>query len=92
MGASRTKCIVDDCEHLVRAHQHIIVPEPQHLIAKLMQPLRPCNVTRGIEVLTAIDFDDQLGFETGEIHDVRTDRKLTPKPKTSKLPAPQMMP
>ena len=57
-----------------------------------MQSLRPCDVPGGIEVLAAIDLDDQLGFDAGEIHDVRTDRKLTSKPVAKKLPAPQMMP
>jgi len=53
---------------------------------------RARNVARGVEVLTAIDFDDQLGFEAGEIHDVRTNLKLTSKPVAKKLSAPQMMP
>jgi len=80
MGAIRAKSLVDRCKHLVRVHQHVVVPEPQHSIAIFMQALRAFNVTLGVEVLTAIDFDDQLGFEAREIHDVRTDRKLTPKP------------
>lgn len=92
MGACRAECFVDNCKHVVRAHQHIVIPEPQHLKAMFMQPLRARNVARGVEVLTAIDFDDQLGFEAGEIHDVRTNRKLTSKPVAKKLSAPQMMP
>jgi len=57
-----------------------------------MQPLRARNVTRGIEVLASVDFDDQIDFEAGEIHDVRADRKLTSETVTKKLSTPQMMP
>ena len=92
MGACSDECFVDNCKHLVRAYQHIVIPEPQHLEARFMQPLRARNVTRGIKVLASVDFDDQIGFEAGEIHDVRADRKLTSETVTKKLSTPQMMP
>ncbi len=92
MGADRAKGVMNGRQHLLRAYQHIVVPEPQHATAVFMQPLRARNVARGIEVLTAIDFNNQLGFEASKIHNIWTDRKLTPKPETKKLSTPQIMP
>jgi len=92
MGACRTERVMNSCKHLVRAYQHVVIPEPQHLIAMFVQPLRARNISCGIEVLAAVDFDDQFGFEASEIGNVGANRKLTPKPKATKLPPPQMMP
>src|SRR5690348_15909218 len=92
MGAGRAKSLVNDRKHLLCAHQHVVIPEAQHTVAAFMQAIRTRDVTRGVEVLTAVHFDDQLGFEAREIHDIWTDRKLAPKSGAKKLPAPQMMP
>jgi hypothetical protein len=43
-------------------------------------------------MLTAIDLDDNFGLMTGEVSEVRTDRRLTPKVVPLKRRLPQMLP
>jgi hypothetical protein len=43
-------------------------------------------------MLTAIDLDDNFGLMTGEVSEVRTNRRLTPKVVPLKRRLPQMLP
>ena len=73
--------------------QHIIVPEPQHRESQRFQPRGARIIPRdGVQVLRAIDFDDQLPLEAHEIDDVIPDRLLAPEFQATESRGAQMPP
>ncbi len=54
-----------------------MIPDPQNTIGRLFQDQGPTRVVRrGVSVLAAVEFDDQLGFEAGKVREVAVDRRL----------------
>jgi len=71
--------------------QYVVVPEPQNLPAFLTQErIAPVVIAR-LGMLSAIGFDNQAGFWTGKIDDVRCDDELTAETKPQ-LPIAQDLP
>jgi hypothetical protein len=73
---------VDRVENAVEIGGDLPVPKPQDAIALGLQPLLSCPIFSGdivSAVLSAIQFDDQLRREAGEVGDVRADRDLLAK-------------
>jgi hypothetical protein len=62
--------------------ERILVPDPDHTIAALLQPYLALRVTNGdgrMTVDAAVDLDDQARFVADEVDDVRTERGLAAK-------------
>jgi hypothetical protein len=85
---------LEDClHHRICARQDIVIPEAQNLKPLLLKEGITSRVVRcGLNMLAAVDLDDQLGFEAGEICDVRTDRNLPPEADIQELLAAQAPP
>ena len=67
----------DRLHHPIQVLDHLAVPEPDDLKSARLEHLRPLGVVIGlIKVLSAVEFDDQLGVDAGEIGDVAVNRKL----------------
>ena len=93
MGAMRAQGIEDYFQHRCGLFEYLVVPESQHskaLQLDIAVTIRIIRVT--LEVLSAIELDDQVGFETGEVDDVASDRELPAKAISSKLTAPEVSP
>jgi len=87
--------IPDRLNHLVGASEHIVVPEAKYGIAIPIQKGRSAIITRQsfwLVVLTAINLNNELPFETSKVDDVGTDAvlpaEMNAKPVTAK-PAPE---
>ena len=66
--------------HRLWIPQHLIIPEAQHAISKLVQDPRPSRILCPLpHVLSAIDLDDKACLRTAEIHDEASDRMLLSK-------------
>ena len=63
-------------QHFGLPQKHIVIPKPQHAPSLLAQITR-ARVITGDGVLTAIQLDNELRFETYEISDVGADRMVT---------------
>jgi hypothetical protein len=72
--------------------QNVVVPEMQDAIIVHDQPLVTNGVVLAFRVLPAINFDDEAGFATNKIDDVRTDRLLPDKLLSMELARSQTMP
>jgi hypothetical protein len=62
----------NDLEHGVSLSQNLVIPEPQNI------PSKPVEVSGSLivsirSVLSAVGFDDESSFYTGEIDDERAD-------------------
>jgi hypothetical protein len=77
------ECRVGDGRaHAIYVRQHVVVPYADDPIALLNEPRVAIAVSLRAfvrSVMTAIDLDDQAMLRTEEVHDVRSDRCLTPK-------------
>jgi hypothetical protein len=81
----------DERKHALHIQQNIAVPEMKNektLRAKERIPLFIAAQT----VLLAIDFDDERRVMTEKIGNIRSNRRLPPKPPIMQLPHPQMRP
>jgi len=80
-------------QHSLCIAQHLIVPEPQHPIARLGQKLSPPLIRFNlISMMSAIQLNDQPRFWTEEVHDVATDWLLPSELKAVHLSAAQLHP
>jgi len=89
----RAQDIEDQFQHCRGLFEYRVVPESQYskpLQLNMAVTIRIIRVT--LEVLSAIELDDQVGFETGEVDDVASDRELPAKAISAKLPAPEVSP
>jgi hypothetical protein len=76
-GKRICKRSVNRCKHVVRALQNIVVPKSQDTEAQRLELLRPQRViSRSIEVLTAVDFQNQPLLKAYEVSDVTGDLML----------------
>ena len=85
------RCI-DGQENARRVFQNLVIPEPQHAIAMGFEISRTHLVGSAARMLTAIDLDNQAMFMTGEVSEVWTYRRLTPKVMLFERRLPQMLP
>ena len=63
-------------ENAIEIGQNIIIPEADHGITVLGQYCCANPICSPLCMLAAIKLDDEIGFPTGEVGDVRADRKL----------------
>ena len=81
----------DFSKHVFDPDEYVIVPEAQYAVVVASEPCIAIGVYRLI-VLTAIDFNDQTLFDTGEVGDEGTDRVLSAKAAIGKLATAQATP
>jgi hypothetical protein len=64
-------------EHVVRAQQHLVVPEPQYLEAGPLQRSRPTGVVRLLlAMLATVELYDQMVLDAAEVGVIAGDRVL----------------
>lgn len=64
-------------EYLLHAEKDVVVPEAQYFEPLCVQPSTWFIVCHVIEMLAAIEFDDEFVFETQEVGDVVANRFLS---------------
>jgi hypothetical protein len=73
--------------------EHIVIPEPEHLIPALSEEGCPSLIGSDLSsMVAAIELDHQPVGRTAEIHNVRADGVLPAKLGVMKLPVPQLPP
>ena len=72
--------------------QHVRVPEAQHSVALLVQELVADRVMLRVDMLAAVEFNNERGGATRKVGKVRPDRKLPNKPVPAEAPCPQHLP
>src|SRR5205807_1530260 len=70
----------DNFNNAIGILQNVVVPEAEDAESFAFQEGRSDRIRFAFSVLSAIDFDDELGLETREIGDVRADWGLASKP------------
>ena len=79
--------------HIVNPQQHIIIPVAQHLVTQRFKHRSPPRIVhRPIQMLAAIDLDDQLRLRADEVGDVAGDRHLAPEAEAVELARAQALP
>jgi hypothetical protein len=71
--------------------QNLMIPKSQDRESVPLQPAIASSVMGVGKMLSAVDLDDQPGFEADEVGDKATDRRLAAELETQ-LPMPQMTP
>ena len=67
-------------EHTLKLLQDIVIPEPYDTEATLLEYGRSTRVViRHFEMLTSVQFDDDMRFQTDEVHDESGNWILTPE-------------
>lgn len=73
--------------------QHVVIPEPQHTESFRSEEGVATPVVGGLfDMLTAVELDDHLRLDTGEIADVGPNGILATELEATQLSAPQPMP
>ena len=65
-------------EHALTIIDDIAVPKADDAPSVIFEPSGPEIIRNVLDMLAAVDFNDQPIFETNEIHDVGTDGPLAP--------------
>jgi hypothetical protein len=92
-GFQSPQRIQNHLDHTLDILEYFVVPEPQYHESRLLQPLCPRQiVSRLIGVLAAVEFDDQLPFQAGEIEYEAAERMLPFELAALQLTIPQMPP
>jgi hypothetical protein len=71
---------INSFEHSVQIIRDFRIPESDDTISFPLKPKLPFTIALGVLVATmmsAVEFDDQMFGRTEEVHDVRTDWRLT---------------
>ena len=76
----------------VHIGQNLVVPEADHSPALAFEPDSAFEVLWIVRVLPAIELDDYLSFDAGEIGDVPSDRMLATEFEPVELPIPNTEP
>lgn len=85
--------VFDNCKNALDIVPYFIVPKTQDAITIVLKKVGSAGIYFGlIGMVAAIQFDDKAGFQTGEIHDIRTARDLAAKLATFQLAVAQMTP
>jgi len=91
-GLRLNQCGVYRSQNIVRPLESVVIPKPQHSETKRSKLFGSgCVIPGPIEMLAAIQFDDQATLNTNEIHNVADNLMLAPKLET-KLRAAQPRP
>jgi hypothetical protein len=69
-----------------------MVPEAQHTETGTLECARPCSVGFGLQVLAAIEFDDQPLFHAHEIRDPGAQWNLPAELQSAEIAVAQMTP
>ena len=73
--------------------QHIGIPKPQNAIAiRPNERVTAFIIVRLLSVLTAVEFDDDGGFEADEIANIGTERSLSAELEAAEASAAQYVP
>ena len=91
-GAIRPEDVQDLSQDAFNPREHIIIPEAQHSIPFTLKPTIAVAVAFTLQMLTAIDFDDQHRFQARKVDNVRSDRDLAAKSPICKLAPAQSIP
>ena len=78
-------------QYAVTVPEDVAVPEPEDAPTLCAEPRIPAIMIAGAGMLAAIDLDNQLRLDTGEIDDVGRDRELAPEP-PAELVLPKLAP
>jgi hypothetical protein len=92
MGVSVAEMPQDHVTDTFQVLEDVIIPEPHHREPLAAQERLATGVGSRFVVLAAIDFDQQMPLQAGEVDDVRAERMLAPEPATGELPATQALP
>jgi hypothetical protein len=66
--------------------EYIIIPEPQHSISFALKPTIAGAVRGALQMLAAVNLDDEHRLHASEVDNVRSDRNLATKTPICKLP------
>jgi hypothetical protein len=84
---------VDRLKYRVDISQYVVIPESQHPISEPAQKSSSLLIVSFlIGMLSAIDFDHQLGVQAKEVDDVRLDGLLPPKLRPGESAIAQVVP
>jgi hypothetical protein len=79
--------------HVLGIQEHVVIPESNHLVPHGRKVAGSTLIVAGtLDMLPAIDLDDQFDLGADEVGDVRTDRHLPAEAKTLDLAASQLLP
>ena len=93
MRAGLNQRFEDAFEYRFGLLKRLIVPEANHAKATARQVVCAFEIIeRGVCVLSSIELDDQPRSHANEIHDVSTERHLSPKSITAQLPIAEEVP
>jgi len=84
--------VEDSLQNTFEMNERLVGSETQHIeTLPLEEDVTPTVVSLLPRVLRTVQLDDQLGRQTGEVRNVRSQRVLAPEPHTQ-LPATQARP
>jgi hypothetical protein len=87
------ECGHDHRQDVVDPEQDVVVPEADHAESLRLQPARArIVVRRAIEMLAAVDFDDQPDFQTDEVRDESADGVLSSELPVEQAPVAHALP
>ena len=85
--------VMNSLKNGLRPVQYFIIPKSQNPVAQGFQIGRPLSISVLLFLmLTTISLNHQLGFDAGEINDVRLNHQLAPEPETTETTRPQVIP
>jgi hypothetical protein len=79
-------------QYLIRAQQHIVVPEAEYAKTAVAKPCITTAVGGRVEMLAAIKLDYEPAFDTNEIDDIRANRMLAAETMATKIVSSQEIP
>ena len=83
---------MDGFKYRAGLRQYVIVPETQDPVAAASQVRRAQGVAAGLDMLAAVELDDQARLDAGEIDDVRAHRMLAAELASAQAPVAQVEP
>ena len=83
---------IDHRENTRDVFTDLVIPESQNTIAIRFEVLRAQLIGLAVSMLAAIQLDHNSQLMTGEVGEVRTDRRLTPEMVLLEWRLPQMLP
>ena len=83
----------DGFDHAIASFRYVAVPELENTKVLGLKERAPGLIVRClVKMLTAVQLKHQSALQTREIHDVGTDRHLTPKAGVGEFPGSQPAP
>ena len=85
-GGLALKQVADAKQNAVGVGEHVVVPEANDAVAFRFEPARARRIGFFlIHMLSAVDFEDEIGFRTEEIDDIAADGLLAAKAEAVEL-------